>query len=111
MLAEDACSRADMSKPQMRDFAATHLITASDAFKAVMHPAGSILVGCTCEPIVALGEQNGAGAAATDCGDQRPVRRLHFRPALRLRPTKDLCAAITVSGALAGSVAADRDER
>jgi hypothetical protein len=45
VLAEDACSRADMSEPRMRDFVTTHLITARDAFKAVMHPAGSILAG------------------------------------------------------------------
>ncbi len=84
----------------MRDLATTHLITARYAFKAVMHPARSILVGCTCDPIVALGEQHGAGAAATDCGEQRPVRRLPFRPALRLRPKKDLCVAVTENGAL-----------
>ncbi len=33
----------------MRDLATTHLITARYAFKAVMHPARSILVGCTCD--------------------------------------------------------------
>jgi hypothetical protein len=67
--AEDACSGADMSEPQIRDFTTRHSITAREAIKAVMHPAG-ILVRCTCDPIVALGERRG----------EAPT----FRPALLL---------------------------
>ena len=58
MSAEDAFSGAYMSEPQIRHFTTRHLITAREAIKAVMHPAG-ILVGCTCDPVVALGERRG----------------------------------------------------
>ena len=86
MSAEDAFSGADMSEPQIRDFTTRHLITAREAIKAVMHPAG-ILVGCTCDPVVALGERRGAAPT--------------LRPALLLRPKKDVCAAVTANGGLA----------